>query len=133
MDQSRPIVLEIHEAAVANLALIRRLRSELNELNIQLAYDDFGAGQDRLAQLTEVRPDFLKFHMALVRGIHLAGAQRQQFMESLVRMVRELGIVPVAEGVEDQEEHDSCRQLGFQLGQGYFYGKPALASPWQAG
>ena len=55
LDDSRPITLEIHEYAVTDLHQIRRLRSALNELNIQLAYDDFGSGRDRLAELIEVR------------------------------------------------------------------------------
>jgi EAL domain-containing protein (putative c-di-GMP-specific phosphodiesterase class I) len=128
LDDRRPITLEIHEYTVTDLHQIRSLRDRLNDLDIQLAYDDFGAGRDRLAELIEVRPDVLKFDMALVRGIDQASTERQQFLESLVRMVIELGIVPLAEGVEDQGEHDTCRQLGFVLAQGYLYGRPARAS-----
>ena len=45
------IVLELHEAAVTNPAEIVEFRKELNDLRIQLAYDDFGAGQARLKEL----------------------------------------------------------------------------------
>jgi EAL domain-containing protein (putative c-di-GMP-specific phosphodiesterase class I) len=128
LDEHRPMTLEIHEYAVTDLRQFQCLRKELNELNIQLAYDDFGAGRDRLAELIEVRPDVLKFDMALVRGIDQGPPERQQFLESLVHMVLELGIVPLAEGIERQGEHDTCRQLGFALAQGYFYGRPARAS-----
>ena len=130
LSATRPITLEIHEAAVTSAASIGELRNTLTDLNILLAYDDFGAGQARLAELTEVRPDYLKFDMALIRGIHLASAKRQQFVESLVKMVAELGIAPLAEGIEYEGEHDTCFQMGFQLGQGYLYGKPATASQY---
>ncbi|MGD9634660.1 MAG: FHA domain-containing protein, partial [Pirellulales bacterium] len=42
------MTLEIHEAAVTEIRLIRELRAMLGELEISLAYDDFGAGQSRL-------------------------------------------------------------------------------------
>ena len=41
-------------------------------------------------------------------------------------MVRELGIAALAEGIEVEEEHEVCRQVGFEFAQGYLYGKPAL-------
>ncbi len=110
------------------LEMIRHLRELLIELNIQLAFDDFGAGQARLLELSEVRPDYLKFDMRLVQGIHRAPPSRQQVVELLVRLVNELGIVPLAEGVETKEEHETLRQIGFQLGQGFFYGRPASIS-----
>ena len=97
---------------------------------MQLAYDDFGTGQNRLAELIEVRPHILKFDMALIRGIHLATSRRQQFLQSLVHMVTELGIVPLAEGVEHEGEHAMCNKLGFQLAQGFLYGKPAMAAQY---
>ena len=33
--------------------------------------------------------------------------------------------VPLAEGVENQAEADACLEVGFELGQGYFFGRPA--------
>jgi EAL domain-containing protein (putative c-di-GMP-specific phosphodiesterase class I) len=121
---SRPMVLEIHEAAVTNPEMICSLRDELNDLDMQLAFDDFGAGQARLLELADVRPDYIKFDMKLVQGIHLAPASRQQVVALLVRMVNELGIVPIAEGVEKEEEHLSLCQMGVQMGQGFYYGRP---------
>ena len=122
---TQPITLEIHESAVTDLTMIAELREYLQSLEMLLAYDDFGAGQARLVELTEVRPEFLKFDMKLVQGIDRANESRQQFVASLVRMVTELGIVALAEGVETEGEHTACRQLGFELAQGFFYGRPS--------
>ncbi len=118
------MTLEIHEAAITDPTTIRLLRETLTELDMQLAFDDFGAGQARLVELSEVRPDFLKFDMKLIQGIAFAPASRQQVVALLARMVNELGIVPLAEGVETEEDHLTLRQMGFGLGQGYFYGRP---------
>jgi EAL domain-containing protein (putative c-di-GMP-specific phosphodiesterase class I) len=125
MRPSGAITLEIHETAVTEPAQMRQLRTVLGELNVELAYDDFGAGQARLVELSEVPPDYLKFDAKLIRDIQQAPSHRQKLLESLLRMALDLGIVPLAEGVESLEEHETCTQLGFFLGQGFFYGKPA--------
>ena len=93
-----------------------------------LAFDDFGAGRARIAELSEVKPDFLKFDIKLIKDLHLAPESRQEVVAVLVKMVNDLGIASLAEGVEQQREHDVITEMGFQLGQGYFYGKPAPAS-----
>lgn len=120
-----PITIEVHEAAVARVEDLLELRAACRELNMQLAYDDFGAGQARLDELARVAPDCVKFDMRLVRDLHHAPAERLLVTERLVALVRELGIVPLAEGVENQEEADACRNVGFTLAQGYFFGRPA--------
>ncbi|MEE8350291.1 MAG: EAL domain-containing protein [Acidobacteriota bacterium] len=125
-----PIVLEIHEGSVTNLTRMRQLRSELNDLKMGLAYDDFGAGQARLLELAEVPPDYLKFDVSLIKDIHQAGASRQTMVESLVRVGVEIGVPCLAEGVEEEEEARVCIELGFQLAQGYLFGMPAPADTW---
>lgn len=119
------ITIEIHEAAVTDTASMREFRQVLNELEMQLSYDDFGAGQGRLLELGEVPPDVLKFDMQLIRGIDKAAATRQELLATLVGMARNLGAIPLAEGVETAGEDRVCQQLGFELGQGHFYGRPA--------
>jgi EAL domain-containing protein (putative c-di-GMP-specific phosphodiesterase class I) len=119
------LTLEIHESSVTNSGRMSELCAVLSELKIRLAYDDFGAGQARLNELAEFPPDYLKFDMSLIRGINSASLQRQQLLSTLVQMVRDLGIISLAEGVETQEEHETCLAMGFDLAQGFLYGKPA--------
>ena len=122
-----PITLEIHETAVTEPEQMLHLRSVLRELDIGLAYDDFGAGQARFVELAEVPPDYLKFDLKLIRDIQQAPSYRQKVLENLVRMAHDLGIVPLAEGIETREEHEFCRYVGFVLGQGFYYGRPGAA------
>jgi EAL domain-containing protein (putative c-di-GMP-specific phosphodiesterase class I) len=124
---SARMVLEIHEAAVTCVKQMRELRAVLNELNIGLAYDDFGAGQARLVELGEVPPDYLKFDIELIHEIDHASPERQRMLASLVNIVKDLGIASLAEGVETQAEHEVCRQMGFDFVQGFLYGKAELA------
>jgi EAL domain-containing protein (putative c-di-GMP-specific phosphodiesterase class I) len=126
LEPRRPLVLEIHEAAVTRGGEMNQLRSALSEMQIKLAYDDFGSGQARLVELVEVKPDYLKFDMKLVQHIASASPERQRMLASLVRMVHELGITPLAEGIEEVSDHEVCRQMGFTLAQGFYYGHPSL-------
>jgi EAL domain-containing protein (putative c-di-GMP-specific phosphodiesterase class I) len=125
-----PLTLEIHEGVVTTGRAMKDFRTALRALAIDLAYDDFGAGQARLVELAEVPPDYLKFDMSLVRDIHRAGAGKQRLVASLVRMVCDLGIACVAEGVETAGELLACRQMGFQFAQGYHIGRPGPPEDW---
>lgn len=127
MAGNHQIVLEIHEAAVTQPAMMEELCAQLRDLEIQLAYDDFGSGQARLSELVEARPHYVKFDISLIRKIHKADEHRRKMIENLVRMVRDLGIYALAEGIEEESEGQVCREIGFDLAQGYFYGMPSPA------
>ncbi len=120
-----PITLEIHEAAITNPQAMRQLQLSLRDINVQIAYDDFGAGQNRLVELIESPPDVLKFDMSLIRDIDQATTDRQRMVASLVQIVVDLGVQPLAEGIETSAEAEVCKEMGFTLAQGYFYGRPA--------
>ncbi|QDU88449.1 Phytochrome-like protein cph2 [Pirellulimonas nuda] len=124
---TQTITIEVHEAAVTNRDDMRRFRSALCDLEMQLAYDDFGAGQARLDELCEVPPECLKFDIMLVRDIDKASPTRLAMIRSLVRMVQDLGVTTLAEGVETAAEAEACTELGFELAQGYWFGRPAPA------
>ena len=118
------IVVEIHEAAMTGIMPLREFSRRLVHLNIRFAYDDFGAGQARLLELADVPAHFVKFDMALIKGLHLATSRKRQLVKNLVQMVLSAGSVPLAEGVEYEEEAQVCIDTGFQLIQGYLTGRP---------
>jgi hypothetical protein len=108
------------------------LKARLKDLNIQIAYDDFGAGQNRLAELCNAAPDVLKFDMGLIRDIDKASPERVKVLGSLVQIVLDLGVQPLAEGIENENEAEVCKDLGFTLAQGYHFGRPAPPSKFVA-
>lgn len=124
------IVLEVHEGAVASSSLLREIRRVTAELHMGLAYDDFGAGQARLKELFEVPPDVLKFDVKFVHGLPFTTAQHRSTIQSLIRIVKDLKVTPLAEGVETVDEASVCFELGFELAQGYLFGRAEAASHW---
>jgi EAL domain-containing protein (putative c-di-GMP-specific phosphodiesterase class I) len=119
------LVLEISEKTVTDLQAMRELRSALDDLGIGLAYDDFGAGQARLLELIEVPPDYLKFDAFLMRDLDKQSERFHRALQALVVMSRDLGVIPLAEGVETREELAVCETLGFEVFQGFLFGRPA--------
>ncbi len=118
------VVVEIHEAAVADPEFMRLFRDELSAIGCGLAFDDFGAGHSRLRELTELHPDYLKFDNSFIRGIDAAPGIRQDLIRLFIGLVRDYGISSVAEGVEREEEATFCREAGFELAQGHLFGRP---------
>jgi EAL domain-containing protein (putative c-di-GMP-specific phosphodiesterase class I) len=123
----QPLTVEIHEAAVVKTTGIVELRAALKERDIGLAYDDFGAGQARLLELGEVPPDLLKFDVRFVRDLDRAPESKRRLLKSLVDIARDLGVEPLAEGVETAGEAAACMEVGFTRAQGFFFGRPVPA------
>jgi EAL domain-containing protein (putative c-di-GMP-specific phosphodiesterase class I) len=117
------VALELHEGALADPRTIAHLKRQLDELEIGLAYDDFGVGE-RLLELAEVPPDYLKFDRRFVMGLDRASESKKRLLAMLVAAAREIGATAIAEGVETEAECEACRQVGFTLVQGYLYGPP---------
>jgi EAL domain-containing protein (putative c-di-GMP-specific phosphodiesterase class I) len=122
------IVMEIHERSIQSVDTLKYVRRIFSELDIKLAYDDFGVGETRLVELARVPPDFLKFDISIIKNIHLAPPRLHQMVKTFVDASKDLGIVTLAEGIEKREECQKCRELGFELGQGFYYSMPLQQS-----
>jgi EAL domain-containing protein (putative c-di-GMP-specific phosphodiesterase class I) len=117
--------MELHENTITDVDMMKKLRSMLNELDMLLVYDDFGAGQSRLIELLDSVPDIVKFDMALIQNIQQRSETSRSIVETLVKMARDAGIRTLAEGVDSREEAETCKAIGFELAQGYYFGRPA--------
>ena len=124
----QPITIEMHEASMTNLDDMISLRKGLEQFDITLAFDDFGAGQGRIAELAAVHPNYVKFDRCMIHDLHNADAARRRVVAMLVQMILEVGIIPLAECVENAGEAQACIEAGFVLSQGYLHGKPQPAS-----
>ncbi len=125
-----PMVLELHELAVTQIETLRPFRSALLDLEIEIAFDDFGKGRDRLLELAELKPRFLKFDRRLVAGLDEADDARRTMIHTLVSMVSDMGVSTIAEGVETDADAAACRSVGFDFAQGYLWGRPQEAAAW---
>ncbi len=121
----RAIVLEIHEAAVTDPALIRMFREQLSAVNIQLAFDDIGSGQTRLRELICTPAHYIKFAPTLIHDLRDFSKAQLRFIRSIVERIHDAGTRTIAEGVESEELADACRKTGIDLLQGWLFGGPS--------
>ncbi len=118
------VVLELTErAAVKDYVAMRKLLREVRNLGYPLALDDVGSGYAGLQTIAEIRPDYLKMDMALIRNLHLDPIRRE-----LIRTVRTFadstGTILIAEGVETLAELETLAGTGVRCAQGYLFARP---------
>ena len=94
---------------------------------IQIAVDDAGAGFASLRHVVELRPNYVKLDIGLIRGIGEDDA-RQALVAGMVHFANETGCALIAEGIETEDELEALQQLGIRLGQGFLLGRPAQPS-----
>ncbi len=89
----------------------------------KIAMDDFGAGFAGYELFYHSEPDFLKVDRFLISGID-SDMKKKTFCSYIIGLAKFLGVVVIAEGIETESEFLACRDLGFDLMQGYFVSRP---------
>jgi EAL domain-containing protein (putative c-di-GMP-specific phosphodiesterase class I)/DNA-binding response OmpR family regulator len=124
---TRPIVLEVTEhVAIEDYPQFRQSTARFGP-DIRYAVDDAGAGFASFRHIIELRPDFVKLDIALVRDIG-QDPIRQALVAGIVYFAEASGCQLIAEGIERSDELDRLRSLAVGLGQGYLLGRPADVS-----
>lgn len=123
------IVLEITErTAITDFPSFRSTLEYLRALGFSVAVDDAGAGYGSLQVLAEVKPEWLKIDISLVRGVD-SDEVRRQLMSSMVTFAGRMGVKLVAEGIETSAELEALRDLGVEYGQGFLFTRPVPPFP----
>jgi EAL domain-containing protein (putative c-di-GMP-specific phosphodiesterase class I) len=123
------IVFEVTESeCITDSEHLRKILSFYRTHGFRIALDDLGSGYSSLNLLTELRPDFVKLDMALIRGID-QDRYKQHVKRSLLEMSQKLGVGTVVEGVETDGEWQWATEHGAHLIQGFYFAKPAFVPP----
>ena len=104
---------------------VRSIIAHYRARGFRTAIDDFGAGYSGLNLLAELQTDYIKLDMALIRMID-ASRTRQAIVKGIVSVCRDLGIAPIAEGVETLAERRALPALVIEIFQGYLFARPAF-------
>ncbi len=127
------LVLEITESSLmadpeTALSVLRRLK----RLGVGLSVDDYGSGYSSLAYLRQLPVDELKIDRSFVGEI-TDHPRSLAIVRSTVELGKNLGLVVVAEGVEDEAAWQALDGIGCDLLQGYHLSRPlpeAAVVPW---
>ena len=122
------IVLEVTESQLmgADTRIPLEILTRLRLKRFHLSIDDFGTGHSSMAQLRDIPFDELKIDQGFVHRAWTDTTLRAIYDASL-SMAKQLGMMTVAEGVEDQNDWELLRQTGCDLAQGNFVSKPLQA------
>jgi EAL domain-containing protein (putative c-di-GMP-specific phosphodiesterase class I)/CBS domain-containing protein len=119
------ICFELSEKYRFNMDQLNILVRTTKQRGLKIALDDFGTGFSGLEVLYNSNPDFIKFDRFLISGID-ESARKKAICKNLINIAKIFGAVVIAEGIETKEELFICRELGFDLVQGFFIEKPVL-------
>ena len=120
------LILELTESAlITDVASSVATLQELRALGVRVALDDFGTGYSSLSYLQQLPVQVLKVDRSFVTALTDQGVT---LVQAVVTMAQGLGLMVVAEGIEESGQADILRTLGCDLGQGYLFGRPAPAA-----
>lgn len=116
--------LEVTEGAIiqdAESALF--VLNNLSSCGIRIALDDFGTGYSSLSQLARYPLEKIKIDRSFIAGSQHSEKQNN-ILKAIISLASSLGMSIVAEGIERETEMRLLRDLGCDIGQGFFLGRP---------
>lgn len=123
------VVLEITERhSTKDFSLFHRTLDHYRGEGYKVAVDDVGTGYSGLWSIAEIRPDFIKLDMSLIRGID-ANPVKRALIETFLTFSDKVGCKIIAEGIETTTELSSLVSMGVHYGQGFFLARPAAPKP----
>jgi len=115
--------LEITESVVQTTGDNFRMFQRLRELGVKIAIDDFGTGYSSLASLKSLPVDCLKIDRLFIIDM-LSDPNASILLGTIVGAAHALGLLVVAEGVEEQDQVKALGGIGCDLIQGYYFSRP---------
>lgn len=116
LEVTESVIMDDPELAVAILHALRGL-------GVHLSIDDFGQGHSSLGYLKSLPVDCVKIDRTFVMGLDDDG-EDSAIVSAVVGLGHALGLTVTAEGVETPEQLDRLRELGCDIGQGFYFARP---------
>lgn len=94
---------------------------DLRRRGAQIAVDDFGVGFSNLALLGMIEVDFVKIDRSFLRE---EAWTEPHMLEAMVPLLRDLGVLIIAEGIETERQLERIRSCGIRFAQGFLFSRP---------
>jgi diguanylate cyclase (GGDEF)-like protein len=125
------IIFEITESlAVRRPLQVDRQIATLRDLGCQFALDDFGTGYSSFGYLQKLQFDYIK-----IDGTFVQDLPNNPVVQKMIRLIaevgKEAGMQTIAEYVRNVESLELLADLGVDMAQGYFVGRPTKAPKTQ--
>lgn len=118
------VVVEITEQeSIEDFDSVSNFISNIKELGIQVALDDFGSGYSTFSVLMKLPIDYLKIDGSLIKNID-KDSNARVIVQTIVQFATQLGMATIAEFVSTKEIYDVIKSIGIDYAQGYYISKP---------
>jgi len=118
------IHIEITESAyIENYEEILAVIKKLNQLGFHIEMDDFGTGYSSLNMFNDMIVDTIKLDMKFVQNLQLNGDKRN-ILSFIISLAKHFDLPVVAEGIETEEQMLFLKNIGCDIGQGFYFAKP---------
>ncbi|MGH3830449.1 MAG: putative bifunctional diguanylate cyclase/phosphodiesterase [Pseudonocardiaceae bacterium] len=104
---------------------------ELHGLGLRIAVDDFGTGYSSLTYLRRLPVDEVKIDKSFVLGM-ASDLGDLAVVRAIVDLGHSLGLIVVAEGVEQDATRDLLIEMGCDVAQGYLFSRPLGSDRFEA-
>ncbi|WP_245953277.1 putative bifunctional diguanylate cyclase/phosphodiesterase [Alteromonas aestuariivivens] len=122
--QPSQIELELTEnVLVADMKRAKAIMKTIREMGCLLAIDDFGTGYSSLSYLKALPADFIKIDQSFVAGM-LENPDDRSIVYSTLTMIRNMGLMAIAEGIENAAQYELLCHFDCHQGQGYLISMP---------
>ena len=116
--------IEITETVMMTDAINRiGMLNSLKRDGFIIEMDDFGSGYSSLNMLQDLPVDVLKIDMMFLRKTQV-DQKGQTILQDVISMSDDLGIIPLTEGVETEEQFRMLAEMGCRIFQGFYFSKP---------
>ena len=121
------LLLEITETALmSQFERCCEVLAALREAGVLLAIDDFGTGYSSLSSLHQLPVHALKIDLSFVRNVH-EGPEGSAVARAITLLGSSLGLMTIAEGVEQEQQAHALQGIGCSRAQGFLYARPVSA------
>ncbi len=102
---------------------LSKIVEDLHSAGFSSSIDDFGKGYSSLSTVQNLNVDVLKIDAAFFPNITSKEKDRL-LVEGIIKLVKQFGVVTVAEGIETEEQAEVLRGIGCDMIQGYVFYRP---------
>jgi diguanylate cyclase (GGDEF)-like protein len=123
---AKPLVVEITERQfIDDAGEAKEVLKPFIDLGLRIAIDDFGAGYSSLKYLADLPVAFVKLERSLVSRV-TSESRVRTVVQGVQDMAADLGVITVAEGIENEATLQALQELGVEWGQGYYFSRPVV-------
>jgi EAL domain-containing protein (putative c-di-GMP-specific phosphodiesterase class I) len=118
--------IEVTESImIESMEKAKHFVEEIRDMGVQIAIDDFGTGYSSLSYINSVPATLLKIDKAFIDDIN-KDDKSKAYVQTIISLGHIMGLDVISEGVEDESQLATLKEIGCDLIQGYVWGRPLL-------